>query len=116
MPSKTSFFNKTTFRKDLTRFFPLWGLYTLCLLLGLVLIMDEREKFWIANNFAQLPRKNALSSTGSGNFGALRSSSRKRSMGNTFNPSRSSPIASGMVPSIPRLRIMERNTPFGAFR
>lgn len=60
MPSKTSFFNKTTFRKDLTRFFPLWGLYTLCLLLGLVLIMDEREKFWIANNFAQLPRTMAV--------------------------------------------------------
>lgn len=55
MPSKTSFFNKTTFRKDLTRFFPLWGLYALCLLLGLVLIMDEREKFWIANNFSKLP-------------------------------------------------------------
>ena len=60
MPSKTSFFNKTTFRKDLTRYFPLWGLYTLCLLLGLVLIMDEREKFWIANNFAQLPRTMAV--------------------------------------------------------
>ena len=60
MPSKTSFFNKTTFRKDLTRFFPLWGLYALCLLLGLVLIMDEREKFWIANNFAQLPRTMAV--------------------------------------------------------
>lgn len=55
MPSKTSFFNKTTFRKDLTRFFPLWGLYALCLLLGLVMILDENEKFWIANNFAKLP-------------------------------------------------------------
>lgn len=54
MPSKTSFFNKTTFRKDLTRFFPLWGLYALCLLLGLVMILDENEKFWIANNFAKL--------------------------------------------------------------
>lgn len=55
MPSKTSFFNKTTFRKDLTRFFPLWGLYALCLLLGLVMLVDEEQKYWIANNFAKLP-------------------------------------------------------------
>ena len=55
MPSKTSFFNKTTFRKDLTRFFPLWGLYALCLLLGLVLIMDEREKFWMPTTLPSFP-------------------------------------------------------------
>lgn len=60
MPSKTSFFNKTTFRKDLTRFFPLWGLYTLCLLLGLVMLVDEEQKYWIANNFAMLPRTMAV--------------------------------------------------------
>lgn len=54
MPSKTSFFNKTTFRKDLTRFFPLWGLYALCLLLGLTLITNDEEKYWVANNFANL--------------------------------------------------------------
>lgn len=60
MPSKTSFFNKTTFRKDLTRFFPLWGLYALCMLLGLMLIVDEREAYWIAGNFASLPRTMAL--------------------------------------------------------
>jgi len=56
MPSKTSFFNKTTFRKDLTRFFPLWGLYTLCLLMGMMLILaGQNEKFWVANDFAILP-------------------------------------------------------------
>ena len=43
MQSKTSFFNRTLFRKNLTRFWPLWGgasflgsLFPLALLLQLV--------------------------------------------------------------------------------
>ena len=38
MRSKTSFFNAAALRKDLTRFSPLWGGYTLCLLMGLLLM------------------------------------------------------------------------------
>ncbi|MBQ2927709.1 MAG: hypothetical protein IJD98_03945 [Oscillospiraceae bacterium] len=41
MQSKTSFFNKTAFRKNLTRFAPVWVLYTICLLLGLFLVYTD---------------------------------------------------------------------------
>ncbi len=39
MKSRISFFNGAAFRKDLTRFSPLWGLYILCLMLGLLLML-----------------------------------------------------------------------------
>lgn len=49
MKSRTSFFNGTVFKKNLTRFAPLWGLYTLCLMLGLVLLVDYGGlEFWFA--------------------------------------------------------------------
>ena len=35
MKSKTSFFNKTVFKKNLTRFAPVMAVYTLCLILGM---------------------------------------------------------------------------------
>ena len=38
MKSRTSFFNQTVFKKDMTRFAPLWGLYTLCMILGMMLL------------------------------------------------------------------------------
>ena len=41
MKSKTSFFNKTVFKKNLTRFAPVMAVYTLCLILGM---MMERAK------------------------------------------------------------------------
>lgn len=41
MRSKTSCFNKTVFRKNLTRFAPVWVLYTLCLVLGLFLVYSN---------------------------------------------------------------------------
>jgi uncharacterized membrane protein YfcA len=37
MKSRTSCFNSVLFRKNLTRFAPVWCLYTLCLLLGMFL-------------------------------------------------------------------------------
>ncbi len=40
MKSKTSFFNLTAFRKDILRYFPLWGLYTILLLLVLFGLSD----------------------------------------------------------------------------
>ena len=38
MKSRTSFFNKAIFRKNITRFFPLWVLYTIFHLLALISI------------------------------------------------------------------------------
>ena len=43
MRTQTSYFNTTALRKDLTRFAPLWGLYTLALLCGLMLIVGEDD-------------------------------------------------------------------------
>ena len=40
MKSRTSFFNKTVFKKDVTRFAPLWGLYTLCMVMGMMLLVQ----------------------------------------------------------------------------
>ena len=40
MKSRTSFFNTTVFKKDVTRFAPLWGLYTLCMCLGMMLLVQ----------------------------------------------------------------------------
>ena len=54
MKSRTSFFNKTVFRKNLTRFAPVMVLYTLCLLLGLVMMYaDNSQKFWFASHMCQ---------------------------------------------------------------
>ena len=40
MKSRTSFFNPTAFKKDMLRFAPLWGLYTLCMVLGMMLMVQ----------------------------------------------------------------------------
>lgn len=52
MKSKTSFFNKTVFLKNLTRFAPVIGGYTLCLVLGMMMLyQDNRDMgrtFWFA--------------------------------------------------------------------
>lgn len=57
MKSRTSSFHKTIFKKNLTRFAPVWGVYLLCLLLGLgMMYMEGRDSakvnFWFANNMA----------------------------------------------------------------
>lgn len=54
MKSKTSFFNSVIFRKNLTRFAPVWCLYTLCLLLGMVLMLDRNIDYWFAANLASM--------------------------------------------------------------
>lgn len=41
MKLRTSFFNGTILRKDLTRFAPLWGLYTILELLFVILLVDQ---------------------------------------------------------------------------
>ena len=57
MKSRTSFFNRTLFRKNVTRFAPLWGIYLLCLLIGLGLMYMEADNrivnFWFASHMAQ---------------------------------------------------------------
>lgn len=56
MQSRTSFFNKTVFKKNLTRFAPVLAAYTMCLILGLIILyMDGRTtntavNFWFANS------------------------------------------------------------------
>ena len=47
----------TLLKKNLTRFLPFWGLYTLCLLLGLLVIVSgERDSFYQAMNLAASAR------------------------------------------------------------
>ena len=49
MKSRTLFFNATVFKKNLTRFAPAWGLYTVGLLLALVSLIDSGSR-WFAGN------------------------------------------------------------------
>ena len=57
MKLKTSFCNKTLLRKNITRFAPLWGIYQLCLLIGLGLMYMNADNrvvnFWFASYMAQ---------------------------------------------------------------
>lgn len=52
MKSRISFFNGAAFKKDLTRFAPVWLLYTVCLLLGLVMMADSGLDYWLSANIA----------------------------------------------------------------
>lgn len=56
MKSKTSFFNKTVFKKNLTRFAPVMAVYTLCLILGMMMLYQINEEmgrtFWFASRIA----------------------------------------------------------------
>ena len=57
MRSKTSFFNKTVFRKNLLRFAPVWGAYTLCLVVGILLLYGNggaMKQFHFARHMTQL--------------------------------------------------------------
>jgi len=57
MRSKTSCFNGPLFRKNLTRFAPAWGLYTLCLVLGIGLMYHNggtSRQFHFGANLAEL--------------------------------------------------------------
>ena len=49
MKSRTSSFNVTIFRKNLTRFTPCWGLYTVGALMGLILLISDGSR-WMADN------------------------------------------------------------------
>lgn len=57
MRSKTSCFNAALFRKNLTRFAPVWGLYTLCLILGTLLLYTNggtAKQYHFAANMAEM--------------------------------------------------------------
>lgn len=57
MKSRTLFFNSTLLRKNVARFAPLWGIYLLCLLIGLGLMYVDAHRpvvnFWFASHMAQ---------------------------------------------------------------
>ena len=54
MKSRTSCCNGPVFRKNLSRFAPLWGGYILCLLLGMVLMVADDLDFWFAANMGTM--------------------------------------------------------------
>lgn len=61
MRSKTSFCNKTLFRKNLTRFAPVWVLYTIFLVVGLFLLYTNggdtrsfQREYWFALNITEM--------------------------------------------------------------
>ena len=50
MKSRTSCFDKTVFKKNLTRFAPAWGLYTICALMGLLMLLMESGSQWMVSD------------------------------------------------------------------
>ena len=54
MRSKTSSFDGTVFKKNITRFAPVWAGYLGCLLLGMILLAGDKADYWRANHFAAL--------------------------------------------------------------
>ena len=57
MQLKTSFFNPTVYKKNLTRFAPVWLLYSLCLILGLLLMYyngGSTKHYWFAPHMAEM--------------------------------------------------------------
>ena len=54
MKSVTSFFNRGVYKKDLLRFAPAWGLYSVILLMAYTLLMLEDTAFYRADNLAGL--------------------------------------------------------------
>ena len=59
MRSKRSCFNGPVFRKNLTRFAPAWMLYTLCLVLGTLLVYNDggtMKQWHFANHMLEMPQ------------------------------------------------------------
>ena len=50
MKSRTSFFNKTVFKKDLTRFAPAWGVCLILMLLALISMADRSYAYYRLQN------------------------------------------------------------------
>ena len=65
MKSRTLSYKKTLFRKNITRFMPFWGLYTLCLLMGLAILVGRGDRtFYFAMNMAECARLMSLVNLG----------------------------------------------------
>ena len=54
MKLRTSFFDRTAFRKDVTRFAPAWGLYSVGLLLMFTVLMAEEPGYYRANSLVNV--------------------------------------------------------------
>lgn len=54
MKLRTSFFNPTAFKKDVTRFAPAWALYTLFLLLMMTVVMSGEGDYYRTSNLSEL--------------------------------------------------------------
>lgn len=52
MKLRTSYFNSTVFRKNISRFAPVWGLYTLCLIMGLMILGEGGTEYWLVENLS----------------------------------------------------------------
>ena len=50
MKLRTSFFNPTVLKKDITRFTPVWGLYSVLMLL-ILMVFSDNGSGWAANDF-----------------------------------------------------------------
>lgn len=60
MKSRTSFFDKTVFKKDLTRFAPSWAFYTICLFMGMTLLRQGGSAFSFHRSLDELPQVMAV--------------------------------------------------------
>ena len=54
MKLRTSFFNPTVFKKDLTRFAPTWALYTVGLFMVMAVCMDSAYQYRQAENLVSI--------------------------------------------------------------
>lgn len=54
MKSRISYFDKTIFRKTMTRFAPAWVLYLICLLMGMMLMADGESGYGFQANLSHL--------------------------------------------------------------
>ena len=64
MKSKTLSCKTTLYKKNLTRFMPFWVLYTLCLLMGLTMLLNRDVEFYFAMNLAACARFMAVVNCG----------------------------------------------------
>lgn len=54
MKSRTLYCDQTIFKKAMTRFAPAWILYTICLLLGMILMRDDGQVYWFHSDLGRL--------------------------------------------------------------
>lgn len=60
MKLRTSFFDRTIYKKDTTRFWPVWGLYTICLLMGMLLMRQDNSSYRFLRDLVRQPKLMAV--------------------------------------------------------